>query len=91
MAQLTDQQRQDIEREIFARRKISAIKLYRKATETELVDAKKAIEDMEVDLRRSSPENFVSGGSKSGCLGVLACVTLIVAGAVLFSFYILRS
>ena len=38
MAQLTDQQRQDIEREIFAGRKISAIKLYRKATEAELVD-----------------------------------------------------
>jgi hypothetical protein len=91
MAQLTDQQRKDIEREIFAGRKISAIKLYRKATETEMVDAKTAIEDMEVDLRRSFPQNFVSGGSKSGCMGVLAFVTLIVAVAVLFSFYILSS
>jgi hypothetical protein len=91
MAQLTDQQRQDIEREIFGGRKISAIKLYRKATETELVDAKTAIEDMEVDLRSSSPENFVSGGGKSGCMGVLTFVTLIVAVAVLFSFYTLSS
>jgi hypothetical protein len=91
MTPLTDQQRQEIEREMFAGRKISAIKLYRKVTGTGLVEAKQAIEDMEVDLRRRSPENFISSGSKSGCLGVMACAASIVAVVVLFSFYILRS
>jgi hypothetical protein len=91
MAQLTDQQRQEVENEIFAGRKISAIKLYRKATGTELVDAKKAIEGMEVNLRRRSPENFISSGSKSGCMTVVACAALIGGAAVLFSFCILRS
>ena len=87
MTQLTDQQRQEIEREIFAGRKISAIKLHRKATGSELVDAKKAVEDLEVELRRSNPENFVAS-EKRGCLGVLVCATF-VAVAVLV--YILRA
>ena len=91
MAQPTDQQRRDLEKEIFAGRKISAIKLYRKVTGAELVDARQAIEDMEVDLRRSSPENFISGGNKSSCLGVLACAALIAAIAFLFSFHIWRT
>ena len=91
MTPLTDQQLREIEREVFAGRKISAIKLYRKVTGTELVEAKQAIEDMEVDLRRRSPENFISSSGKSGCMGVMACTASIVAVVVLFSFYILRS
>jgi hypothetical protein len=84
MTPLTDQQRQEIEKEIFAGRKISAIKLYRKTMGVELVEAKRAVEDLEVDLRRRSPENFISSGSKSGCMGVLACAALIVTAIALF-------
>jgi hypothetical protein len=90
MTPLTDQQRQEIEKEIFAGRKISAIKLYRNAMESELVDAKRAVEDMEMDLRRRRPENFIST-EKKGCLGVIACVALMVGLATLITFCISRS
>jgi ribosomal protein L7/L12 len=90
MATLNDQDRQAIETAIFAGRRIEAIKLHRKATGSELVEAKRAVEDLEVDLRRSSPEKFIAGANKKGCAGALVCAALIVAGAVLFSFLILR-
>jgi ribosomal protein L7/L12 len=91
MANLNDQDRQAIETAIFAGRKIEAIKLYRRSAGGELVEAKRAIEDLEVDLRRRAPENFVAGANKKGCTTVLACAALIVTGAVLLSFYILGS
>ena len=90
MANLNDQDRQAIENAIFAGRKIEAIKQYREATGVDLVAAKRAVEDLEVDLRRSSPEKFIAGASKKGCAGVLVCVALVVTGAILFSFLILR-
>jgi hypothetical protein len=64
--------------------------LHRKATGSELVDAKRAVEDLEVDLRRSSPEKFIAGANKKGCAGVLVCAVLAVTVAMLFSFLILR-
>jgi ribosomal protein L7/L12 len=91
MANLDDQQRQAIETAIFAGRKIEAIKLYREAMGVQLVDAKRAVEDLEVDLRRRSPENFVASASKKGCVGVLVCVVLLAAFAAFWSFYFLRS
>ena len=91
MTPLNDQQREQIEKEIFAGQKIGAIKLYREVTGVGLAEAKQAVENMEVDLRRRSPENFISGGKKSGCTSVLACAALIIAAAMLVSFYILRS
>jgi hypothetical protein len=90
MANLNDKDRHAIETAIFAGRKIEAIKLYRQALAGELVDAKRAVEDLEVDLRRRSPENFIAGANKKGCASVLVCAALLV-GAALFSFYILRS
>jgi ribosomal protein L7/L12 len=86
MAQLSGPQRQKIEAEIYAGRTIGAIKLYRAALGGELVDAKKAIEDMEVDLRRQHPENF-RASAKTGCLGMAACVALFVAMATLLSLF----
>jgi hypothetical protein len=78
MTPLNEQQRQEIEKEIFAGRKISAIKLHREATGSGLAESKNAVEDMEVDLRRQFPERFVGGGqAKSGCFGVLVCLTAI--------------
>jgi hypothetical protein len=90
MANLNDQDRQAIENAIFAGRRIEAIKLHREATGSELAEAKRAVEDMEVDLRRTSPDKFIAGANKKGCTGVLICVALIATGAVLFSFLILR-
>jgi ribosomal protein L7/L12 len=91
MNPLNDQQREQIEKSIFAGRKIEAIKLHREATGSQLVDAKRAVEDMEVDLRRRNPENFIASAKKSGCMGVLACAALFIAVAALVSFYILHS
>ena len=90
MADLNDQARQAIENAIFAGRKIEAIKLHRESTGVGLSEAKRAVEDLEVDLRRCSPERFIAGASKNGCAGVLVSFALMVAGAILYSFLILR-
>jgi len=72
MPTLDDKARVEIEQAISARKKIEAIKLYREAVPgTDLVDAKKAVEDLEAQLRREKPENFGPPSSKSGCLGLL--------------------
>ena len=90
MANLDDQNRQAIENSIFAGRKIEAIKLFREATGTGLAEAKHAVEDLEVDLRRGSPEKFIASTARKGCAGVLVCVALVVTGTILFSFLIVR-
>jgi hypothetical protein len=91
MTPLTDQQRQQIEKEIFAGRTISAIKLHREATGAGLAESKNAVQDMEVDLRRQMPERFVGGAqTKSGCFGVLVCVAAIAALAGLICFAVHR-
>ena len=91
MANLNDQARQAIETAIFAGRKIEAIKLHRKATGSGLAEAKRAVEDLEVDLRRRSPENFIASANKKGCAGVLVCAVLMATSAIVFSFLILHS
>jgi hypothetical protein len=85
----TEQQRQEIEAELFADRKISAIKLYRKATGTGLAEAKHAVEDMEVDLRRRSPESFIGGSRKAGCFSVVICAALIITIVAFVSLHLL--
>lgn len=75
MTPLTDKQRQDIENELFAGRKIAGIKLYREVTGAGLADAAKAVEAIDRELRKSSPERF--SAEKKGCLGVVICLTLV--------------
>jgi hypothetical protein len=87
---LNDQQRQQIEAELFAGRKISAIKLYRDATGTGLAEAKHAVEDIEVDLRRQNPERFISQ-PRAGCLGLVMLVALILAAAAFLVFHLRRT
>jgi len=90
MANLNDQDRQAIEKTILSRRKIEAIKLYREATREGLAEAKRAVEEMEVDLRHSSPEKFIASANKPGCSGVLVCAALVAIGAAVVSFLTLR-
>jgi ribosomal protein L7/L12 len=90
MNQLTEQQRQAINAEIFGGRKIEAIKLYREATGEGLKEAKDAVEDMEKDLRQREPNKFAKSTGKSGCMSVMAVVTLLISAA-LVTVYILRS
>jgi ribosomal protein L7/L12 len=94
MIRLTDQQRQDIEKELFAGRKISAIKLYREATgagmaeAAGLADAARAVEQMDRELRKSSPERFAA--EKKGCLGVVICLMLLSGAATAALTHFLR-
>ncbi len=90
MANLSDQDRLAIENAILAGRKIEALKLHREATGSGLADAKRAVEDLEVDLRRTSPEKFSPGAEKGGCFGLLLCAVLVVVGTVLVSYLVLR-
>lgn len=90
MNQLTDQQRQQVNAEIFGGRKIEAIKLYREATGDGLKEAKDAVEEIEKDLRQRQPDKFAKPAGKSGCMSVVAVVAL-VASAALVTIYILRS
>ena len=85
MQPLSEQSRKDIEAAISAGRKIEAIKLYREAVPgTDLVDAKKAVEDVEARLRVEHPENFGPAASKSGCLGVVLLTAGVLAGSLSF-------
>jgi len=80
MPELTDKQRADIENAIYAGRKIEAIKLYREAVAgSGLADAKKWVEDREVELRAQHPERFTASSRKTGCIGVLTGLTLVLA------------
>ena len=81
MNQPTEQQRQAINAEIFGGRKIQAIKLCRKATGCQLVEAKKAVEDFEKDLRQRQPEKFAHPAGKSGCMNVAAVAALLGTAA----------
>ena len=81
--QITDEQLSAIRAEIFAGRKISAIKLYRDGANCDLKHAKEVIEVLEDELRVKEPEKF-GGVRKSGCgatilLGV--CLAGSAAGA----------
>lgn len=93
MNQLTDQQRQQVNAEIFGGRKIEAIKLYREATGDGLKEAKDAVEEIEKDLRQREPDKFAKPAGKSGCMSVVAVVAVValVASAALVTIYILRS
>jgi ribosomal protein L7/L12 len=90
VAKLNDQDRKAIETAIYAGRKIEAIKLYREATGGGLADAKRAVEDLEVDLRRREPNKFAQSAGKSGCMSLVAVVALLVSAASV-TVYILRS
>jgi ribosomal protein L7/L12 len=94
MNQLTEQQRKEIATEIAGGRKIQAIKLYREATGVDLAEAKRAVEDLEKELRQHLIEAVVQNvahvKNKWGCTSVVVCFALLVS-AVLVAIYILRS
>jgi hypothetical protein len=55
---------------LFQGEKITAIKIYREATGSQLVDAKAAVEAIERELRQTTPESFRQKEGR-GCLGVV--------------------
>jgi hypothetical protein len=85
MAELGSEQWTAVEAEIFAGRKIQAIKLYRAATNCDLKTAKDAVEERERQLRGTSPERFAAP-QRSGCMGVLVLVACAVTLLTSFLF-----
>ena len=65
-----------IQTELFAGRKIQAIKLYRQASGLGLKEAKDAMEAYEVKLREQAPDRFTST-AKSGCAGMIVLALLL--------------
>ena len=69
---------------LFRGHKIEAIKLYREGTRAGLVEAKTAVEKLEIELRAASPEKFTAPASGKGCLGVVVIVCAVVAVSILW-------
>lgn len=76
--ELSSTELEAIHAEIYAGRKIQAIKLHRKATGLGLKESKDAIEAMTDDLRTLYPDRFNNISSRSGCMPVI----LVSAGAI---------
>src|SRR5215204_3066517 len=78
--QIPESQAAQIREFVFAGRKIEAIKLLRQSTPgLGLAEAKTVVEQLEEQLRQTSPEKFTA--SKSGCtmrVGVFVCCLLFV-------------
>jgi len=51
-----------------------------------LVEAKKAVEDFEKDLRQRQPEKFAQGAGKSGCMNVAAVAALLGSAAAVAAY-----
>lgn len=81
MGSLDEARRADVKAAILAGRKIEAIQIYREAVPgTALVDAKKAVEEMQAQLRREHPENYGPATSKTGCLGIMTAMAGVAGG-----------
>ena len=79
-----------IRRELFAGNKIAAIKIYREQTKVGLAEAKTAVEALEAELRKTSPESFTRAASKGCSMEVLAIAAMIVTLlAVLRNFHVI--
>lgn len=70
-----------IRQALFRGNKIEAIKLYREAALTDLLEAKTEIEKLEAALRAASPEKFLAPPRK-GCLGVVMLVCTVFAAVI---------
>ena len=76
MRSLTDEDRDAIIANVYAGRKIEAIKVYRQATGQGLKESKDFIEAIELRLREESPERF-QAPAPAGCgPGVVAVILL---------------
>jgi hypothetical protein len=68
--QLDDELRQRICKELYAGKKIAAVKLYREASQASLADAKRGVDKIEAEVRLSAPDLFVHPqvSSTLGCV-----------------------
>lgn len=64
----------EIREALFRGQKIDAIKLYREYTETGLAEAKTTVEELEVELRSTSPDKFSAAPPGEGCCDMAAII-----------------
>jgi hypothetical protein len=76
---LSPEQLDQIHNDLFAGRKINAIKLYREATNVGLKEAKDAVEAMADELYQRSPERFTRDPKAKGCGATAAMFAMIVS------------
>ena len=60
----------EIREALYRGERIQAIQRHREATGLGLAEAKAAVDRMEAELRRTSPEKFTAPPRGAGCLGV---------------------
>ena len=83
MPEPTTEQWEQIQAELFAGRKIQAIKLYREVAGCGLAEAKEAMEAYAAKLYQQAPERFTTDPSKkSGCAGMILLFLLLAAATV---------
>lgn len=87
MAQLTEQQQQEIEAAVLGGKKIEAIKLYRETSGTGLKEAKDWVEELERQMRLKQPEKFSALPKKAGCFGMVMALA-VTLGATVFALVI---
>ena len=88
MPDLDDKALSEIKAALYNGRKIEAVKVYRDAVPgTDLVDAKKAVEDLQAKLRQQQPEHFASAAKEKGCLGLILFVAGLVSGMGLLAIF----
>jgi ribosomal protein L7/L12 len=73
----TPQSNAAINEAIFAGKKIAAIKLYREWTQSGLAEAKRAVEEIEEQLRASAPGLFAKPPAKQGCLFAIGIIVIL--------------
>lgn len=78
----TDEQWQQVEAELYAGRKIQAIKFYRQATGCDLKTAKDTLDEHESRLRGQFPDRFTAKAG-GGCGSAVVLAALGIAGLAL--------
>ncbi len=68
---------EEIKQTLYRGEKIAAIKLHRDCTGAGLKESKEAVEFLEQELRKLSPEKFTAAPAGKGCLGVLGVAALV--------------
>jgi hypothetical protein len=70
--------------ELYAGRKLAAVKCYRATTQSTLAAAKGAVDKIEADQRLASPEQFIKPQVPTalGCFQLLATVAMAVTAAI---------
>jgi ribosomal protein L7/L12 len=79
-----NEQSAPIQNALFQGQKLLAIKLYRELTGKGLGEAKAAIEKLEAELRKESPDKFAPGFDAKGCRKTAVLICLIAAGAIVW-------